>query len=146
MIGQLRAPKSESLLLKKRESPEKLIRRVHDRLRDSLANGAPPVLSVRRYVFRGGSWQSLQAHFITIVMVPEKLQKGAREFKFTYFDPWGGKKLNGTFKIPDTPTLSVDGSTSTCIEAVVPSSIIGKDKVRSGEKSVVAPTFVTGSW
>ncbi|BCX46132.1 hypothetical protein HAHE_00400 [Haloferula helveola] len=145
-IGGLPNPKTESILLQKREKPDKLLRRSHDRLRDSLKDGFPPVLSLRRYVWRNGAWQALQGHFVTVVMVPEKLERGASSHEFVYFDPWGGKKVRGSFRIPPLPVLSTDGKTSSCLEAVVPDANIGRSKVRSGERTVVVPTVITGRW
>lgn len=145
-IEALPAPRSDDLFLSKREKPEKLLRRLHSHLRKSLTNGLPPVLSLRRYVFRKGQWQSLQGHFVTVVRVPEKIDRRARSFTFTYFDPWGGKKQQARFTIPTTPTLSTDGKTSSCLQAIAPSANIGKKNVRSGERSVIVPTVVTGTW
>ncbi|MFC7336266.1 hypothetical protein ACFQY0_03685 [Haloferula chungangensis] len=142
----LPSPRSESLFCKKRETPVKLIDRTHDRMRDSLKRGFPPVLSLKRYVFRQGQWQSLQGHFVTVVRVPEKIDRKATSFSFTYFDPWQGKKHEGSFRVPTQPILSADGQSSSCLEVFVPSADIGRKFVKSGEKSFVVPVGVMGRW
>jgi hypothetical protein len=142
----LPSPRSEQLFRKGRETPAKLIARTHDRLRDSLKRGFPPVLSLKRYVFRQGQWQSIQGHFVTIVRVPEKIDRKASSFTFTYFDPWQGKKHEGTFRVPTEPLISIDGQSSSCLEAVVPSADVGRELVKSGEKTFIVPVGVMGRW
>lgn len=142
----LPSPRSEQLFKKGRESPVKLVDRTHGRLRDSLKRGFPPVLSLKRYVFRQGQWLSIQGHFVTVVRVPEKIDRKAASFTFTYFDPWQGKKHQGTFRIPAEPLISTDGQSSSCLEAAVPSANIGRKLIWSGEKSFVVPVGVIGRW
>ncbi len=145
-IGGMPRPRSESLFTTRREDPGKLLRRLHGRLHDSLAKGLPPILSLRRFVWRDGHWQAVQGHFVTVVRVPEKLPRGAENFTFTYFDPWGGLREEGTLTIPITPVLSPDGRTSTCLVAEVPRANLGRDKIRPGEKTLIVPTYLTGRW
>ncbi|MEM1085654.1 MAG: hypothetical protein AAGI48_16205 [Verrucomicrobiota bacterium] len=145
-IKALPGPRSEELFRKGRETPVKLLRRCHDRLRDSLKRGLPPVLSIRRYAFRNGQWQSIQAHFVTVVRVPEKIDRKATSFSFTYYDPWRGKKHEGTIRIPTEPLLSADGQSSSCLEAQVPAADVGRKKLRRGERSVVVPVVTIGRW
>ncbi|MBK1826005.1 hypothetical protein [Haloferula rosea] len=140
------SPKLESLLLTGRESPEKLVGRVHSRMRNSLKNGFPPVISLRRYVFRKGQWQALQTHFVTIVRVPDRIPRRTSNFDFTYFDPWGGKKETGWFLIPTKPLLAPPSESSPCLETNVPKANIGKAKVHRGERTAVVPTFLIGRW
>ncbi|MEP4079351.1 hypothetical protein [Haloferula sp.] len=140
------APRSDQLFRKGREKPLKLVNRIHDHLRDSLKRGFPPVLSVKRYVHRQGQWQSLQGHFITVVRVPEKIDRKASSFTFTYFDPWKGKKHEGTFRIPTTPIISADGESSSCLESFMPSADIGRKLLKGGERSFVVPVMVIGRW
>jgi len=142
----LPSPRSEQLFRTGRETPTKLIDRTHARLRDSLKRGFPPVLSLKRYVFRQGQWQSIHGHFVTIIRVPEKIDRKARSFTFTYFDPWQGKKHEGTFRVPTEPLISVDGQSSSCLEAVVPSADVGRKLVKSGEKTFIVPVGVMGRW
>ncbi len=139
-------PDSDQLFRRKRESPEKLIRRTQDRLRDSLARGFPPLLSVKRYVLRKGRWELLQGHFVTVVRVPEKIGRGDRSFAFTFLDPWGGRKREGTISIPDQPVLSIDGESSTCLMVDAPGLNVGRSAVRKGETTRLVPTVAIGRW
>lgn len=143
-LGQTPAPKMESVLRQGRESPEKLLYRLHSRVRNSLKKGCPPVLSLRRYARRGGQWQAIQGHFVTIVRVPDKLPRKSTSFDFTYFDPWGGKKENGRFAIPTQAILTDDKGTPSCLIASMPKANIGKAKVRNGEATDIVPTVYLG--
>ena len=145
-IGGRPAPRTESLLRTSRESPEKLLRRTHKRLRNSLKEGFPPVLSLRRYVLREGNWQTVQGHFVTVVRVPDKLDRKANSFTFTYFDPWGGMKQSGTLRISTIGILADASGTSACLIADAPKARVGKSKVRSNESSEIIPALVIGHW
>ena len=144
--NDLRSPRSDQLFRKGREKPLKLVDRLHHRLRDSLIQGFPPILSLKRYVYRQGHWLSLEGHFVSVVCVPEKIDRKATSFAFTYFDPWKGKKHEGTFRIPSEPIISPDGQASSCLEALVPSADIGRNLIKSGERSFVVPVVVIGRW
>ena len=145
-ISGLPAPRNESLLLERRESPEKALRRTHKRFRQSIINGFPPVISLRRFVHRGGNWLSLDSHFVTIVQVPEKLPRHSRDFTVTYFDPWGGKKRTATLRPPVVPVLSTDGKKTGALEFAAPEADVGKSKVRSGERTALVPSLAIGRW
>jgi hypothetical protein len=134
----------EDLFLAKKESPEKLLERARDHLDHSLTKGIPPVLSLRRYALRDGSWTFLQGHFVTIVGVARKTE--AMSFAITYLDPWGGKKCEGTIRVPSIPLLSKPGSSASCLEAVLPSSNIAKSEVRKGETTAIVPSALIGRW
>lgn len=141
----------EVFFLTNRETPEKLLRRVHQRLEKSLAKGLPPVLSLRRYVLRGQSrkapqWTVLEAHFVSITAIPRKLDKHARSFAVSYIDPWGGKRCHGSIGIPETPVFADPSGSSSCLEALFPQSSVGKKLLRSGEKSVLAVSAAIGRW
>lgn len=143
-IGGTPALRGESLLRKGRESPERHLDRLHDRLRDSLKDGFPPILNLRRHVLRDGKWIALEGHFVSIVMVPEKLPRRARSFDFIYFDPWGARKCGGTFRAPSQPLMAPDGGEAVFLEADVPQARIGRAMVRAGESTVVVPTVMIG--
>jgi len=136
----------EVLFLKKGETPEKLLQRVHQRLNVSLSKGLPPLLSLRRYVRRGGEWVVLEAHFVTLLSLPKKVEKDARSFPVTYADPWGGKIRNGSIGIAGRPVLSDPSGVSPCLEAVFPESSVGKKLVRSGEQSTLTLAAALGRW
>ena len=137
----------EMCYLKPRETPEKLLRRVHARLRTSLAKGLPPVLSIRRHVLRESSqWTSIDAHFVTVIAVPGRLEKNARSFPVRYIDPWGGRFCEGEIRIPAQAVLPDGNDRASCLEACFPQSSVGAKLVRPDEKTVVVPAAVIGRW
>lgn len=141
----------EVFFLNTRETPEKLLRRVHRRLETSLSKGLPPVLSLRRYVWRGQSgkaseWVVLDAHFVTITGIPHKLEKNARSFLVNYIDPWGGKSCQGRIGIPATAVLADSAGAPSCLEAVFPQTAVAKKRVLKGEQTVLAVAAAIGRW
>lgn len=137
----------EMCYLKPRETPEKLLRRVHSRMRASLAKGLPPVLSLRRHVLREKSqWTTIDAHFITITAVPDRLEKSARSFPVRYIDPWGGRFCEGEIRVPAQVVLPDEGGRPSCLEALFMKTSVGAKLVRRGEPTVVAPAAVIGRW
>ncbi len=136
----------DALFMKKGESQEKLIRRVHRQLHESLAKGLPPVISLRRFVRRGSDWVVLDAHFVTLISIPRKYEKGSRSFPVSYIDPWGGKISTGHITIPEHPVLSDDAEGSPCLEAVFPQAAVGKKLVRKGERSTLCVSAMLGRW
>ena len=136
----------DDLFRRKGEKPAALLKRTRDSMDRSLARGFPPVLSLRRFVLRKGVWTPVQGHFVTVTSLPRKLTKHETVFRFTYIDPWGGKRCEGFLKIADQPVLSGDIASSPCLVADVPMSNIGKKEIRRGELSVVVPAAVIGRW
>ena len=139
------------LFLKPRETLEKLLRRAHQNLETSLAKGLPPVVSLRRYVLRRelgkpAGWVVLDAHFITLISIPRKLEKEACSFPVSYIDPWGGKICHGVFAIPEQAVLASSASGSPCLEAVLPLAGVGKKGVRTGEITALSVAAVLGRW
>lgn len=142
----LPAVAQDDLLIRRGEKPEAMLKRAHQRIEKSLAKGIPPLLSLRRFVLRGGKWVPLQGHFVTVTTVPRKLGRGQSAFAFTYLDPWGGKRTQGEFRIPPATILAAPGQDSPCLEVLVPSANVGKKEVRRGETTVVIPSAVIGRW
>ncbi len=136
----------EVLFRDSRETPDKLLRRTHDHLETSLKKGLPPLISLRRYVKRNGSWMALEAHFVTVTAVPHKLDKHARSFSIRYIDPWGGKPCQGVVAIPATPVLADNAADSPCLEAVFPQASVGKKSVRKDEANVLIVAALLGRW
>ncbi len=136
----------EVLFANKGETQEKLLQRVHRRLDVSLSKGLPPILSLRRYVLRDSEWIVLDAHFVTLIRLPQKLEKGARMFPITYADPWGGKLSSGNIAIPERAVLSTSANAAPCLEAVFPQSSVGKKLVRSGESTMLTLSAALGRW
>jgi len=127
--------RNEVLLPHARESTEHLVARVHDTLSSSLAHGFPPVVSVRRQVFRNGAWITVESHFITLLQVSSPDSTG---ISVSYIDPWGGRKCTGHFQ---TSTESMLG-----LEADLPSTPVGKRLVHPGEKTLVTVSAAIGRW
>lgn len=142
--------KEEVLFLKPRESQEKLLARVHQRLETSLEKGLPPVVSLRRYALRGPTgkqqWVVLDAHFVTVTSVPRKLAEGSRAFPVTYIDPWGGKIHQGSIAIPARGILAGTAAASPCLEAIFPQAGVGLKQVRSGETQALTIAAALGRW
>ncbi len=136
----------EVLFRDSRETPEKLLLRTHSRFETSLKKGFPPLVSLRRYVKRDGSWMALEAHFVTVTSVPRKLDKHARSFAIRYVDPWGGKSSQGTIALADQPVLADAAADSPCLVAKFPAASVGKKLVRAGEGSTLVPAAVLGRW
>lgn len=141
----------EVFFLTPRESPEKLLRRVHRRLETSLAKGLPPVVSLRRYAFRkspgkAAQWTVIDAHFVTLAAIPRKFDKSARSFPVRYIDPWGGKHCEGVIGVPTQPLMVDQAGNSCCLEAVFPQSTVGKNTVRKGEETILAVAAALGRW
>ncbi|MCW1923213.1 hypothetical protein OKA05_11670 [Luteolibacter arcticus] len=142
----LPAVSQDDLFLRRGEKREALLRRTHQRLEESLSKGIPPLLSLRRFVLRDGKWIALQGHFVTVTAVTRKLGRGESSFSFVYLDPWGGKRGQGTLRVPTTSLVASPGLTSPCLEAIVPAANIGKKEVRRAETTAVVPAAVVGRW
>jgi hypothetical protein len=141
----------EVLFLAPRETQEKLLLRIQKRLDASLARGFPPIVSLRRYALRhhkgmAAEWVVLDAHFVTVIAVPGKLDAGARSFSVSYIDPWGGKVAQGVIAIPNRGVLGNAAEDSPCLEAVFPQASVGKKLVRAEEFSVLTVSAMMGKW
>lgn len=134
-----------------KESREELLKRTHKRMVTSMEKGFPPILSLRRYAHRKQegkppAWVVLDAHFVTLVEIPAKLERGATSFPVTYIDPWGGKRCQGTVSLPEKPLLADDTGSSPCVEAVFPQSSVGKKLVKGSERNALSLAAVLGRW
>lgn len=143
---------SEVFFLKPRESPEKLLLRVHQRLEKSLAKGLPPVISLRRYALRkpsgGGApqWVLTDAHFVTLTAIPRKIDKLTRRFPVSYIDPWGGKRCQGMIGVSDRPVFADAAGQSFCLEAAFPQTSVGKAESDKQDKTFLAVSAAMGRW
>ena len=151
--GQYLPPvSSEVFFLNPRESPEQLLRRVHQRLDTSLAKGLPPVLSLRRYALRtqpGGQaaqWVVIDAHFVTLTALPRALDRNSRAMAVSYLDPWGAKSCQGIIGIPHPAAFINGAGQAFCLEADFPTTAVGKALVHRGEKTVLALAAAVGRW
>ncbi len=140
----------EIMVQKSRESHADLLERVHGRLEKSLAKGFPPVVGIRRFVKRKGAWEVVEAHFITVIAIPRKLEKGADSFTVTYLDPWGGRRCEGRIAISGQEFLAgndrVDPVLAPCLEAAFPQALVGRSKVGKGEATLLTVSAAIGHW
>jgi hypothetical protein len=148
-----RLPKlrDEMLFLMPDETPEKLLQRTHRRLEKSLAKGLPPVLSLSRHVLRRASgadpaWIVVDSHFVTLIAIPRRLERGGRSFPVRYVDPWRGSIGEGWIQIPEQPQLVNQLGSSPFLEASFPAARVGRDKIRNGETTILALAAVIGRW
>lgn len=151
-LGQYLPPVSEEVLfVAGRETPEQLLRRVYQRLDTSLTKGLPPILSLRRYALRRQSgtapqWIVIDAHFVTLTVLPRRLDPRARGFAVSYLDPWGGQRCLGELRIPAQPVFADGAGNSFCLEAVFPQTPVGKNLVRRAEATVLVVSAAIGRW
>jgi len=143
--------KADILFLDRGETAERLLQRAHKRMRKSLAAGFPPVMSVRRYALRKDSgkksqWTVIEGHFVTLTRMPCKLQRGERSFAVDYLDPWRGRHCHDVIGIPKREFMVDSSGGAACLEADFPSAMIGKNRVRHGEPTMVAVVAVIGGW
>ena len=128
----------KTYFLEPRESQWSHLRRIHADLASSLGRGFPPILSIRRFVERNGSWIAVQGHFVTIVSVPVAPNSGQTSFEVRYIDPLGGKLLKGNIAITSDSFLGQSVEKAPNLEAIFPDFTAGKRSVRPGEKSYLA--------
>ncbi len=121
------------------EDPVRQLARTHRLITRSMAKGFPPLLSVRRFVMRDGTWVVVDAHFITLTGVPRRLQRGAESFAIQYIDPWGAAHREGRIQ------LGNDDSAGFPI-ADLPMANVGKSRLRDGEATFLAASAVIGSF
>lgn len=143
--------RDEVFFIKPRETPEKLLRRVHQRLEYSLAKGFPPVISLRRHALRkqkdgAAQWVVIDAHFITLTAIPRKLEKNARAFPVRYIDPWGGRHCEGHIAIPDQPVLPDPRGYPSCLEGRFSKTPVGSKLLRPSEPNTLAIPAAIGRW
>ncbi|MFT3991768.1 MAG: hypothetical protein QM680_10215 [Luteolibacter sp.] len=116
------------------EASGKVFRNAHDSLRDSLKDGFPPVLSVRRFVYRNGEWSVLSAHFVTLISLPDRLEENATSFPIIYLDPWGGRRCDGVVSVQ---AQGYAAGLPVNPEVDFPQTPIGKSLVKANEGTVV---------
>lgn len=134
----------QTLFLKQGESQHAHVARVRSILARSLAEGFPPILSVRRYAKRSGKWTTIQGHFVTITSVPGNISASQGSFPVKYIDPWGGRFREGNIAISGRAFLGGDPAENPNLEAVFPDVTVGKGSVRPGEESILVVSAALG--
>lgn len=132
----------QTLFLKPGESQGAHLNRVRILLARSLDQGFPPILSMRRYAYRGGQWTFVQGHFVTITSVPGNPSQGSFPVKF--IDPWGGRFREGSISVSGRSFLGKDPAESPNLETVFPDVTVGKRHIRAGEESILVASGVLG--
>lgn len=151
-IGQyLPQLREEVFFINPRETPEQLLRRVHQRMETSLAKGLPPVVSLRRFKLGKSAspvadWVAVDAHFVTLTAIPRKLDKQARGFDVGYIDPWGGRKCQGVIRLPVGTAFADATGRVCCLEAEFPRTLVGKNRVGKSEATILAVSAAIGRW
>jgi hypothetical protein len=135
--------KSEVLIPLDGSAPAKLLALGHKRCATSLAKGFPPVLGLRRFVWRktqGGQagWLAVDAHYVTLTQLPA-LGWNAGNFQIGYLDPNGGRRCVANVHVTDKPSPA--GLVIDC-----PGTSVGRHKVRKGEPTMVMLSSVLGRW
>lgn len=102
-------------------SPKSLLRATYNQLAGSLRQGFPPVAGLRRY----NGTKLVNSHFVTILQVPDALDKHAQEFSLLYIDPVGGKKSHGNIRLMKIQQQLL-------LVADLPDSPLGKNHSGSG--------------
>ena len=134
----------QTLFLKHGDSQRAHLSNIRSLLARSLADGFPPMLSIRRFVKRGGEWVVVQGHFVTITSVPGGLASDQSSFEISYIDPLGGDFQTGTIAVSPTPFLGEDSARNPNLEAVFPESKAGMRFIRPGETSYLAVSAALG--
>lgn len=144
----------EILMLQPGETSPGLLQRVHGRLASSLANGLPPIISIRRIAHRSEAgqppeWVVVQGHFVTVVGLPRKLVKNATAFPVTYIDPWGGKRGEGRLTLSRRAFLPAHApatAAAPCLEADFPQVSVGNDLLRAKDFALMTLAAAIGRW
>jgi len=137
----------EVLTKKNKTTRVQLLKRCHTLMIQSLKNGFPPILSIRRYAKRynrkvgGKYWGSIQAHFVVLIEVPATLPNGATSFKIKYADPFGGFVREGVIK--SSPGAFTH---SPFLTASMPHTSVGKSFLKANEPTVLTLSAIIGCW
>ena len=141
----------EVLLARPGESPRQLLGRAHQRLGKSLANGFPPVVSIRRLALRQEpgkppEWVVVQGHFVTLTGIQGKLPPAATDFAVSYIDPWGARRGDGRIQVAERAFVNGTGIPSPCLETAFPGTDAGLKEIRRGEISELTLATAIGRW
>ena len=132
--------KSEFFFAAPGKESTRQLQTAHKRLKKSFKKGLPPILSVRRFVFRNGQWQSIQGHFVVLTAMPDRLASGSTSFPVEFVDPSGAKTYRATVTAADQQ------NTVPCLILNCPNSPVGKSLVRAGEPTTLGFSGAIGAW
>ena len=127
-----------SLLQNPAETPATHLKAIHSSLAKSLSAGFPPIVSLRLYIERSGSWTSERAHFVTITSIPGSLPPNATDFPVKFIDPLGGTIREGRISIGSEPKLAFFP------QADFPTISIGKNLLSPSQNSYLALATLLG--
>lgn len=134
-------PKGEFFFAASTKDSKRMLASAHKRLAKSLQKGLPPILSVRRFVYRGGQWQSVHGHFVVLTAMPKKLARGSSSFPVQFCDPQGARTLSGTVLLSESDLGGLP-----CLTLLAPASQIGKSQVKGSEKNALGLAGAIGVW
>ena len=128
----------------------RLLKNLYKDLKSSLKRGFPAIATLQRYRTRKTRqgrvfWGIAQSHFVSIIAIPDKLERNARTFDVTYIDPWGGTVLKGAIQAPPSrfPTgvkgnAAFDPSQAPAApRALFPGTRVGLRDIPKGQQSVL---------
>lgn len=128
--------------VKSTDAHKQLLFDTHKHLTKSLRAGYPPVMSIKRFAQRGSLWRQVHGHFVVLYEIPGSLPLNATSFEIKYIDPWGGKILTGTIKIPEKAFYAVNNAAkkptfrkSPTLVVDFPQSSLGRRLVKKNERS-----------
>jgi len=133
-----------SLFTVKAEKHKQLLKRSHTAMAQSMKNGLPPVLSLRRFARTGRFWQFSSGHYVMLHTIPKELPEDATGFKVKYIDPWGGHLHEGTIQIPKHRYSANSAASSNpalrsapALECAFPNANFGKQLLKANTPNIV---------
>ena len=132
--------KSELFFTPPGNESKRQLNSAHKRLRKSLKKGFPPILSIRRFAYRDGQWQSVHGHFVVLTALPDKIARDSRSFPVEFVDSTDAKRYRGVMTAAD------ESSPLPCLVLDCSASAIGKNYIRSDEKHTLGFAGAIGAW
>jgi hypothetical protein len=114
------------------------------RARKSLAQGFPPLLTLRRYALEDGRWVTHEGHFVTILSAEEDPGKGLVRLRF--IDPWGGKTATAEVRVTEAALLQKGSGLAEGLQVESEILNIGKSRLTGKQDSVVIAGNLIGRW
>ena len=151
---QLQLPKLKyhSHFLKGKMDHNQLLKKTHTHLTKSLAQGFPPILSIKTFAQVGSRWTQVHGHFVVLYQIPKKLPDDAKSFEVKYIDPWGGNIKTGFIKLPEKAFYATNVATkklvpkrSPLLEVDFPDSLLGSQTLKSNQRHATTIAFSIAS-